>query len=80
MNVELASPEDFIYSQALSKLERRHARDLDDVTQMHAHGLIEPARLRESFAAIEPQLYRYPAIDPRAFRTAVNEWAARLGR
>jgi hypothetical protein len=106
LNVELASPGDFIpelpawrdrspfimregtlsfhhydfYSQALSKLERRHARDLDDVIQMHARGLIDPARLREFFVGIEPQLYRYPAIDPRAFRAAVDEWATRLGR
>jgi len=98
INIELASPGDFIpelpgwrdrspfivkegdlffhhydfYSQALSKLERRHARDLEDVRQMHARGLIDPARLREFFTAIESQLYRYPAIDPRAFRSAVH--------
>lgn len=62
------------YSQALAKLERRHARDLQDVQQMRARGLVDPARVQEFFAAIEPQLYRYPAIDPRAFRAAVEEW------
>jgi hypothetical protein len=63
------------YAQALAKLERRHARDLDDVAQMEKLGLIERPRLRELFAAIEPQLYRYPAIDPRAFRAAVEAMA-----
>jgi hypothetical protein len=66
------------YGQALSKLERRHARDVDDVTQMHSRRLIDPTRLLELFAAIEPQLYRYPAIDPRSFRNVVKETAARL--
>ena len=28
-------------------------------------GLVEPGRLRELFAEIEPELYRFPAIDPR---------------
>jgi hypothetical protein len=60
------------YAQALSKLERRHVRDLDDIAQMEKLGLIERPRLRELFAAIEPELYRYPALDPRAFRAAVE--------
>jgi hypothetical protein len=66
------------YGQALSKLERRHVRDVDDVLQMHARRLIDPTRLLELFAAIESQLYRYPAIDPRSFRNVVKETAARL--
>jgi hypothetical protein len=104
INVELASPGDFIpelpgwrdrslfiskegnlffhhydfHAQALSKLERRHTRDIEDVVQMHARHLIEPQSLLEFFAAIEPQLYRYPAIDPRSFRAAVEEMAGRL--
>jgi hypothetical protein len=60
------------YAQALAKIERGHARDVVDVREMHARRLIEPARLMEFFAAIEPQLYRYPAIDPRTFRQAVE--------
>ena len=66
------------FAQALSKLERRHTRDIEDVLQMHARGLIEPRRLLELFASIEPQLYRYPAIDPRSFRAAVQEMAERM--
>ena len=99
INVELASPRDFIplppewearalsvaregllsfahfdpYSQALSKLERGHAHDLEDVEAMQRLGLVEPARLHELFAEIEPELYRFPAIDPARFRAAVDE-------
>jgi hypothetical protein len=35
--------------------------------------LVEPARLRDLFAAIEPELFRYPAINPVAFRRKVEE-------
>jgi hypothetical protein len=90
MNVELASPADFIpvptgweerspvvarvgrvtfhhfdlYAQALAKVERGHAKDVADVREMVARGLVEPRRAREYYARIEPELYRFPAIDP----------------
>ena len=60
------------YAQALSKLERRHARDIDDVREMHARRLIAADRLLALFSEIEDQLYRYPAINPRSFRPAVE--------
>lgn len=98
LNIELASPPDFIpelpgwrerssfvfregyievyhfdlYSQALSKIERSFEQDLDDVRMMIERGLVEPARLRELYEAIEPVLYRYPPIDPAAFRRKVK--------
>jgi hypothetical protein len=98
MNVELASPGDFIpelpgwrdrsafiaregklscyhydlAAQALAKIERGHAQDLDDVAQMLARGLVGRQELQERFAEIEPQLHRYPAIDPASFRRAVK--------
>jgi hypothetical protein len=94
INVELASPPDFIpelpgwrersplvfrdgnvdvhhfdfYSQALSKIERGFSHDLVDVRSMLQGGLVVPDRLAELYEAIETQLYRYPAIDPAAFR------------
>ena len=40
---------------------------------MLARGLVERARLHELFDAIEPSLYRFPAIDPAVFRRAVLE-------
>jgi hypothetical protein len=98
MNIELASPPDFIpelpgwrdrspfvfreggvdvyhfdlYSQVLSKVERGFAHDLDDVRAIISVGLVEPARLRTLYEVIEPQLYRYPAIDPPAFRRKLS--------
>jgi len=98
VNVELASPPDFIpelpgwrerspfvlregridvhhfdlYSQALSKIERGFVQDLEDVNSMLREGLVEPARLRELFAYVEPSLFRYPALDPRSFRAKVE--------
>lgn len=100
VNVELASPDDFIpavpgwrerslfiahhghldffhydpYGQALSKLQRRHDRDLVDANALVQNKLVEPERLREMLALIEPELIRYPAIDPRSFRNAVTEF------
>jgi uncharacterized nucleotidyltransferase DUF6036 len=99
INIELASPMDFIpvlegwedrspfirqegriffhhfdlYAQALAKVERGHTQDLDDVREMIRRGLIDPAKGLEYFAAIEPLLYRYPAIDPQSLRAAVDE-------
>jgi hypothetical protein len=60
-----------LYAQALAKIERGHARDLADVRAMLAGGLLAPERLLELFAAIEPALIRYPAIDPIGLRSAV---------
>ena len=60
------------YAQALAKLERGHALDITDVRELLARGLIDRDRARELFAIIEPELYRYPAVDPRAFRRRVE--------
>ncbi len=98
INIELASPGDFIpelpgwrersvfivregtidflhydfYAQALSKIERSHARDLGDVREMIARKLVNPEKLLELYALIEPGLYRYPALDPDSFRSRVE--------
>jgi hypothetical protein len=98
LNIELASPPDFIpelpgwrersplvfrdghvavhhfdlYSQALAKIERGFDLDLQDVRVMIERGYVERTRLRELFDAIESQLYRYPAINPGAFRAKVE--------
>ena len=60
--------------QALSKLQRRHDRDLHDVRSMLRDNLITVDQLRTMFTEIEPLLVRYPAIDPASFRTAVMEF------
>jgi hypothetical protein len=63
-----------LYSQLLAKLERGHAQDLDDARVMVERGLVEPGRLRAAFDEIEPQLYRFPAIDPADFRRRVEDF------
>jgi hypothetical protein len=104
LNVELASPEDFIppadgwrersrtiasigrvhffhydFSlQALSKLERGHAQDLEDVMSLVRGGYVTAAELQVRFAQIEPGLLRYPAIDPRHFRKKLEEFLSKL--
>jgi hypothetical protein len=99
VNVELASPADFIpvpagweersplvaregtltfrhfdpVAQALAKLERAQERDLDDVRALIRHGLADVASVRATFEQIEPELYRFPAIEPAAFRRRVED-------
>lgn len=60
------------YSQALAKIERGFAHDLEDVAAMVERRMVNPATARELFERIEPALYRYPAIDPAAFRAKVE--------
>lgn len=60
------------YSQALAKIERGHPKDQGDVAELLARGLVEPARLRELFTAIEPRLHRYPAVDPSSFKKRLD--------
>ncbi len=98
INVEFASPDDFIpalpgwqersrfivrehlldyyhydfYAQCLAKIERGHRKDLADVNSMLSSGLVEPSKLRTLFDQIEPELLRYPAIDPADFRRALE--------
>jgi hypothetical protein len=98
LNVELATPDDFIpvrpaweerspfiaqegtltfrhfdlSAQALAKIERGHSQDMADVAEMLARGLVTREGLREEFAAIEPLLYRYPALDAASFQRALE--------
>jgi hypothetical protein len=67
------------YAQAIAKIERGHVQDVKDVTTMFDRGLIHPDELLRLFAMIEPELYRFPAIDPPTLRRKV-EAAARSRR
>jgi hypothetical protein len=40
---------------------------------MIATGLVNPADALAQFKAIEPGLYRFPAIDPTSFRQAAED-------
>jgi hypothetical protein len=68
-----------LYAQALAKIERGHRQDLGDVGEMIVRGLIEPRRTREYFARLEPELYRFPAVDAPSFRRAVEQAFAETG-
>jgi hypothetical protein len=60
-----------LYSQALSKLERGFELDLEDVRSMVRSGRLKPDKLFELFEAVEPQLFRFPAVEPAALKAAV---------
>jgi hypothetical protein len=57
----------------MAKIERGHDQDLKDVAEMLQRGLVDPAKALDPFREIEPQLYRYPAIDHPSFQRAVEE-------
>ena len=61
-----------VCAQALAKIERGHAQDRADVEQMISRGLVERGELEQRFAEIEPLLFRFPAIDAKSFRRAVE--------
>jgi hypothetical protein len=76
---ELATFEFDFYSQALAKIERGHEQDRLDVRAMLQEGLVEPARLRELARAIEPELFRFPAVDAGFLREEVERSLAVAG-
>jgi Nucleotidyltransferase of unknown function (DUF6036) len=67
------------YSQALAKLERAHAQDLLDLRELLDRGLVDVSGLHACFAEIEPELYRFPAVDPTDFRKRLEELTAGSG-
>ena len=62
-------------AQALAKIERGHVQDLADVRAMLERGLVDGPALRDYFRAIQPDLYKYPSIDPATFARAVAMFA-----
>lgn len=66
--------------QALAKLERGHAQDLQDVTSLLRGGFVTVAELRSVFAEVQAGLLRYPAIDPTQFNQKVSTFLAALER
>jgi hypothetical protein len=100
LNIELASPDDFIPGtanwrsrsthiasigqleflhydfslQALAKIERGYAQDLQDVANFLDGRHLAADELRARFAEIEPDLIRYPAVDAQQFKRKVEEF------
>ena len=62
-----------LVAQALAKIERGHERDRSDVADLLGSGLVTASEIRAELDRIEPELYRYPAIDPTTLRRAVEE-------
>jgi hypothetical protein len=61
------------YAQTLAKIERGHDLDLIDVREMITRGYVNPVNALQLLHQIEPELYRYPAIDPPTFRRKAEE-------
>jgi len=47
-------------------------QDFDDVRAMLGRELVDPRRALAYFEQVEPELYRFPAIDAPSFRRAVE--------
>jgi hypothetical protein len=58
-------------------VERGHDQDIHDVQEMVATGLVNPTEALIQFRAIEPELYRFPAIEPTSFRRTVEKLFSR---
>mgnify|MGYP001564471332 CR=1 FL=1 len=69
-----------LYSQALAKIERGFDQDRKDVRKMLDEGLVLPDRLRELLVRIEPEMYRFPAVDAGALRDDVESALAESAR
>ena len=67
-------------AQALAKIERAHSQDLEDVSALLERGLVRREDALVLFEHIEPELYRFPPIDPAAFRRRVEEVLGPTGR
>lgn len=61
-----------LVAQALGKIERGHERDLRDVADLVARGLVAPEEIRAELDEVESELYRYPAVDPVSLRASVE--------
>jgi hypothetical protein len=64
-------------AQALSKLSRGYNRDIDDVRSMYEQKLFSLEKLSDCFDAIEPELIRFPSLNPALLRTKVEQFIDR---
>lgn len=62
--------------QALAKLERGLDRDRLDAEAMLSRRLTTAAEIVATLEAIEPELYRFPAVDADELRRVVEEFVA----
>ena len=69
-----------LVAQVLAKVERGHEQDLRDVRDLIGGGHVDPAAVRAELGRIEPELYRFPAVDPATLRSAVEAVLSAYGR
>lgn len=60
-----------LYSQLLAKIERSHSQDQIDIGAMLGRKLVDAKLALQLFEQIEPELYRFPAIDAKSFQEKV---------
>jgi hypothetical protein len=65
-------------AQALSKLSRGYNRDMDDVRAMYQQKLFSLEELHDCFKVIEPELIRFPSINPDTLRSRVEQFIESL--
>jgi hypothetical protein len=64
-------------AQALAKLSRGYNRDISDVQAMYEQKLFTLEKLRDCFKEIEPELIRFPALDPDLLRNKIEQFIDR---
>jgi hypothetical protein len=65
-------------AQALSKLSRGYDRDISDIQAMYEQKLFSVKELLNCFEVIEPELIRYPSIEPDVLRNRVERFIENL--
>lgn len=65
------------YSQALSKIERGHQKDLLDVQNMVKSDLIQCKKLEALFLQIEDNIYKYVSLNKDSFKKAVMDFISK---
>ena len=66
------------YAQALAKIERGHELDLSDATAFMRLGLTNAEEMERLYREIQPDLHRYPAVDPLDFERKLRGFLASL--
>ncbi|MEH2292088.1 DUF6036 family nucleotidyltransferase [Nostoc sp.] len=64
-------------AQALAKLSRGFDRDIKDIEAMYAQKLFSLNELQNGFEAIEPELIRFPSLNPDLLRSKVEKFIER---
>lgn len=67
-----------LQAQALAKLSRGFDRDIKDIEAMYEQKLFSLNELRNAFEAIEPELIRFPSLNPDVLRSRVEKFIERF--